>query len=120
MAAKKTAAVAAPVQKQKEYAIYTKKVVWVEALCVLLIWLFFIIGLVLVFYMRDAIGLFSVASNVIMAGILMLSIAPFMANWEYYTAIWKAWREGREIIYKEPAKNTSYSVLGNREVWIKQ
>ncbi len=101
------------------YSVYGKKVVWMEALCMFLIWLLFIIGLGLVFYLRQPAGIFGTATVTVLAGILFLSIAPFLANWGYYTAIWKAWREGKEIIYKEPDENAPYSILGNREVWIK-
>jgi cation transport ATPase len=107
-------------QGSSGYKVHSKKVVWIEALCMLLIWVLFIAGLGLVFYLRGPMDSFTVATNMVLAGILVLSIVPFLANWEYYSAIWAAWREGKEIIYKEPAKGAPYSVLGNREVWIKE
>ncbi len=93
--------------------------VCVEALCICLIWLLFIVVLGLVFYFERPGSLFDASTSLVIAGILFLSLAPFLANWEYYSAIWKAWRDGNEIIYRESSSTTAHSVLGNREVWIK-
>lgn len=107
------------IKPQTEYSVYSKKAVWIEALCVFLIWLLFIAGLGLVFYLRGPANVFGMATNSVILGILFLSLVPFVANWDYYAAIWKAWRTGKEIMYKEPDANAPYSILGNREVWIK-
>ncbi len=104
-----------------DYSVYTKKVVWLEWVSIALIWLLFIAGLGMVFYFRgvpqDSMGMYSA---IIMMAILFMSLVPFIANWEYYTAIWKAWRDGREIIYKSADDKTPHSVLGNRPVWIRK
>lgn len=106
-------------QVQAEYSVHRKKVVWVEAASAVLVWLLFIAGLLMVFYLRGSAIDFSVATNMIIVAILFLSLVPFIANWDYYNSIWAAWREGNEITYKEPAEESPYSLLGNREVWIK-
>ncbi len=104
-----------------QYNVYTKKFVWIEAACFAMIWLLFLIGLVTVLYFRAPTAQFETTKNLIYAGILFMSIAPFIANWTYYSAVWKAWREGREITYKQQAgPKPGFSVMGNREVWIRK
>lgn len=107
-------------KKAPEYSVHEKQIVWIEALCVFLIWLLFIAGLSLVFYLRSPAEAFDSMTALIIAGILFLSLVPFVANWDYYSIIWKAWREGKEIIYKEADESKEYSILGNREVWIRK
>ncbi len=107
-------------KQHSRYKSYRKKVMWIEILCTFLIWVLFIVGLGLVFYLRAPAEVFDTATAIVIVGILFLSIVPFLANWEYYSSIWKAWREGKEIIYKEERENNPYAILGSREVWIKE
>ncbi len=101
------------------YSVHVKKVLWIEAVCVLAIWLLFITGLLLTLYLRTPSDASSMMMLLVIGSILLFALVPFLANWAYYGAVWKAWREGKEIIYRESEKGVQNSVLGNREVWIK-
>ncbi len=108
-----------PELKQSDYLIYTKKVIWIEAFSLACIWIFFIIGLIFVFYLRNTISDVVMVVNFIIGGIIFFSFVPFFMNWRYYNALWKGWKDGKEIIYRELPKDAPQSLFGNREIWIK-
>ncbi|MEW6528964.1 MAG: hypothetical protein AB1391_03685 [Candidatus Micrarchaeota archaeon] len=104
---------------QTNYSIHTKKVVWIETLSFACIWISFMLGLVFVVYLRNTVNDIGLVMNFIIGGIIFFSFIPFFMNWSYYNALWKGWKNGKEIIYKELEKKSEGSLFGNREIWIK-
>lgn len=100
-----------------EYEIYKKRVKWFDALALFLIWILFLVGLVIILYYKGPSEELYTIINLLSISIIFISFSSFLVNWDYYTALWKGWREGKEIIIKE---DKGWSISADREIWIKK
>ncbi len=108
------------VESVEGYKIYRKKYVYVEWISFFILWLLFAMGLASTILLK---GEFLFSTLLIICGlILIFSLLPFLADLEFYLALWMAVREGKEIILKAEEKGPLFttSLLGSKEIWIKE
>ncbi len=114
-------------QKRKpadvEYGeVITKQHVYIEWISFFAEWILFVIGLIVCVLFSKQASVFSMYVGVVFGLMLLFALLPFVFDYPFYLALWRAFRQGKQVVFLKEEKGSlfSSSLIGSKEVMIEE
>ncbi len=102
--------------------VLAKRHVYIEWIAFFAEWVLFVVGLVVCVLFSKQAGIFSMYVSVVFGLMMLFALLPFVFDYSFYLALWRAFRHGKQIIFLKEEKGSlfSSSLIGSKEVMIEE